>query len=120
MPAKLRVALAAVALLATLLGTASFARRHNADGAGRRTALSLALVEARGGSSRATPAQAGKATTTARDYRLGSRATAKTAPATTPPVFGQPTIAGVGGWGYEVDLRLDPSNANRMYMSSPD
>ena len=34
--------------------------------------------------------------------------------------FGVPTIAGVGGWGFESDLRLDPSNASRLYMSSPD
>lgn len=34
--------------------------------------------------------------------------------------FGVPTIAGVGGWGFEADLRLDPSNADRLYMSSPD
>src|SRR6476646_1582126 len=34
--------------------------------------------------------------------------------------FGQPTMAGIGGWGFEPDLRLDPSNANRLYMSSPD
>jgi hypothetical protein len=37
-----------------------------------------------------------------------------------PPVFGQPTIAGVAGWGFEADLRLDPGNANRIYVSSPD
>src|SRR5579863_4647865 len=36
------------------------------------------------------------------------------------PTFGEPTIAGVGGWGFEADLRLDPSNPARIYMSSPD
>ena len=48
--------------------------------------------------------------------------TARAAPARggSPPVFGQPTIAGVAGWGFEADLRLDPSNSNRIYMSSPD
>ncbi len=40
--------------------------------------------------------------------------------ATNLPTFGEPTIAGVGGWGFEADLRLDPTNANRVYMSSPD
>ena len=34
--------------------------------------------------------------------------------------FGQPTIAGIAGWGFEADLRLDPTNANRVYISSPD
>lgn len=35
------------------------------------------------------------------------------------PEFGEPTIAGVGGWGFEADLRVDPSNADRLYISSP-
>ena len=34
--------------------------------------------------------------------------------------FGQRTIAGVAGWGFEPDLRGDPSDPNRIYMSSPD
>jgi hypothetical protein len=33
--------------------------------------------------------------------------------------FGQPTMAGVNGFGFEVDLRLDPTNANTIYMSAP-
>jgi hypothetical protein len=36
------------------------------------------------------------------------------------PSFGQPTIVAVAGWGFEPDLRHDPSNANRLYVSSPD
>jgi len=54
------------------------------------------------------------------DYRRGTRATvaqARTAPL---PSFGQPTIAGIGGWGFEADLRLDPSNPSRLYISAPD
>jgi hypothetical protein len=42
---------------------------------------------------------------------------AKTAP---PPTFGQPTLVAVAGWGFEPDLRIDPSNQNRIYMSSLD
>src|SRR5205807_8960074 len=35
------------------------------------------------------------------------------------PTFGQPTISGVGGFGFEADLRLDPSNSSRIYTSVP-
>jgi hypothetical protein len=53
-------------------------------------------------------------------FPRGTRVVANAAKAPSPPSFGQPTIAGVAGWGFEADLRLDPSNANRVYMSSPD
>jgi hypothetical protein len=35
------------------------------------------------------------------------------------PSFGQPTIVGVQGVGFEEDLRIDPSNPNRVYASVP-
>jgi hypothetical protein len=35
------------------------------------------------------------------------------------PSFGQPTISGIQGVGFEQDLRLDPTNANRAYTSVP-
>ncbi len=35
------------------------------------------------------------------------------------PTFGHPIISGIGGVGFEQDLRLDPSNANRLYTSAP-
>src|SRR5436190_4044615 len=44
--------------------------------------------------------------------------TAPTAPAAV-PTFGHPVMAGIGGSGYEIDLRVDPSNGDRMYMSAP-
>jgi len=34
------------------------------------------------------------------------------------PTFGQPTISGIQGVGFEQDLRLDPTNANRAYTSA--
>src|SRR5207249_1405476 len=34
-----------------------------------------------------------------------------------PPTFGQPTIAGIGGVGFEEDIRVD--NAGRVYTSVP-
>ena len=38
-------------------------------------------------------------------------------PATT--TFGHPIITGIGGVGFEQGLRVDPSNANRLYTSVP-
>ncbi|MFY9550981.1 MAG: hypothetical protein WAU32_07510 [Thermoanaerobaculia bacterium] len=35
------------------------------------------------------------------------------------PTFGQPTISGIQGVGFEQDLRLDPTNSNRVYTSVP-
>src|ERR1700694_4990588 len=39
--------------------------------------------------------------------------------AQSPPTFGQPTISGIQGVGFEQDLRLDPTNPNRVYTSVP-
>src|SRR4029077_2776214 len=36
-----------------------------------------------------------------------------------PPTFGHPIISGIGGVGFEQGLRVDPSNANRLYTSAP-
>src|SRR6185503_13625979 len=85
------------------------------------TSLRLALVNAaRGESERAPSATGGVRGGLTRDYRRGTRATARLARTAATTAFGQPTIAGIGAWGFEADLRLDPSNANRLYMSSPD
>ena len=35
------------------------------------------------------------------------------------PTFGQPTISGIQGMGFEQGLRLDPTNSNRIYTSAP-
>jgi hypothetical protein len=40
-------------------------------------------------------------------------------PRPTPPTFGHPIISGIGGVGFEQGLRVDPSNANRLYTSAP-
>jgi len=37
----------------------------------------------------------------------------------TTPTFGHPIISGIGGVGFEQGLRVDPSNANRLYTSVP-
>jgi hypothetical protein len=38
---------------------------------------------------------------------------------TAPITFGQPTISGIQGVGFEQDIRLDPTNAHRVYTSVP-
>src|SRR2546428_1028667 len=35
------------------------------------------------------------------------------------PMFGQPTISGIQGVGFEQDIRLDPTNASLVYTSVP-
>jgi hypothetical protein len=40
-------------------------------------------------------------------------------PAIGTPTFGHPIISGIGGVGFEQDLRLDPSNPARVYTSAP-
>src|SRR5438128_9753070 len=35
------------------------------------------------------------------------------------PTFGQPTISGIQGVGFEQDIRLDPTNASLVYTSVP-
>lgn len=35
------------------------------------------------------------------------------------PTFGEPTIAGIQGNGFEEDIRLDPTNPDRVYTSAP-
>jgi hypothetical protein len=35
------------------------------------------------------------------------------------PTFGHPVISGLGGNGFEQDLRVDPSNPTRLYTSAP-
>ncbi len=43
----------------------------------------------------------------------------KDRPRPTNPTFGHPIISGIGGVGFEQGLRVDPSNANRLYTSVP-
>ena len=35
------------------------------------------------------------------------------------PTFGHPVISGIGGTGFEQAIRIDPSNPNRIYTSTP-
>jgi uncharacterized repeat protein (TIGR01451 family) len=36
-----------------------------------------------------------------------------------PPTFGEPTISGIQGMGFEQNIRLDPTNPDRVYTSAP-
>jgi hypothetical protein len=40
-------------------------------------------------------------------------------PAPNTPTFGHPVISGIGGTGFEQAIRIDPSNPNRIYTSTP-
>ena len=121
--ARLRLPVVAVlvvggVLAASLIGGADRAPAPTAAG------LRLALVRATGSDEgRATTgsAPAGRSSLIAfpRGHRIYAT-TSKGGPGSSTPSFGQPTIVAVAGWGFEPDLRLDPSNANRLYISSPD
>jgi hypothetical protein len=114
---------AAAATACAVVGAALLVALVSSDAQPRRSPelIRLALLNAAGGESeRAPSATGGVRGGLTRDYRQGTRATARLAQTAATTAFGQPTIAGIGGWGFEADLRLDPSNANRLYMSAPD
>ena len=54
-----------------------------------------------------------------RAARAQSVAMLGAAPPPNTPAFGHPIISGVGGLGFEQDIRLDPTNPNRIYTSVP-
>jgi hypothetical protein len=105
------------ALAGTLIGGANPGPAPTAAG------LRLALVRATGsdeGRANTGSAPAGRSTVIVfpRGHRIF--ATTSKGPGSSTPSFGQPTIVAVAGWGFEPDLRHDPSNTNRLYISSPD
>src|SRR5437588_3176516 len=48
----------------------------------------------------------------------GASLAAPTSPST--PSFGHPVISGVGVYGFEEDIRLDPTDPDIVYTSAPD
>jgi hypothetical protein len=50
---------------------------------------------------------------------LGAASFAAPKPRPAALTFGHPIISGIGGVGFEQGLRVDPSNANRLYTSAP-
>ena len=52
-------------------------------------------------------------------YRRAATTPLGAPPPPNTPTFGHPIISGIGGVGFEQDLRLDPSNPNRLYTSAP-
>jgi hypothetical protein len=102
------------------LGAAARQRLQSRNSA-RSAALRLSLLRAAAGEA-GQPSQAGVSrpgTRTLVTFPRGTPAAGAAKPAGG-IAFGQPTIAGVAGWGFEPDLRGDPTDPNRIYMSSPD
>ena len=105
----------AVVLVPGLSGTA----RHRAHDDSLRLALLSATAADADASSRAVIG-APPGTRDMTRFPPGAPADARLAKRPSSPTFAVPSIAGVAGWGFEADLRADPSNANRLYISSPD
>jgi hypothetical protein len=116
-----RVLFAAAALLSVVALVAVLGDGSSTGPSG--PGLRLALLRAVGGDPDAGSSGERASTSGRRDVEAFPRGraitavVAKTAPL---PVFGQPTIVAVAGWGFEPDLRIDPSNPSRLYISSPD
>ena len=113
------IATAAAALAVVGCGLLAGALARDAGPARGTQALRLALIGAGESEPAVSRIGAAKGGLT-RDYRAGTAVTATASAAAPAPTFGQPTIAGIGGWGFEANLRLDTSNASRVYMSAPD
>jgi hypothetical protein len=112
-----RIGLIAACCLAALAGLSGEPKARVSG-----PALRLALLRAVAGDpdEARRPSHVGTAAPSTLTFPRGADVAARVARAPSPPAFGQATIAGVGGWGFEADLRLDPSNPSRLYMSSPD
>ena len=98
------------------------ARDSRPDESARSVALRLALLRAAGGEAdRASsePLASKPGVRSLVRFPGGTPAAAVAKPANG-VAFGQPTIAGVAGWGFEPDLRSDPTDPHRIYMSAPD
>ena len=114
-----RAVLVGVALVLVGVAAVPLAQRENRGLTAQQARL--AVIEKLNGEEQehqeVTATRPGKAwALTPRNFTV--RATTSRLAASTPS-FGQPTIAGVQGVGFEEDLRLDPSNANRLYASVP-
>jgi len=98
------------------------ARDSRPDESARSVALRLALLRAAGGEADRASSEPGASKPGVRSlvrFPRGTPAAAVAKPANG-VAFGQPTIAGVAGWGFEPDLRSDPADPHRIYMSAPD
>ena len=120
-----RAVLAAVALaLAGALAASIVQVRARARDARCHAALAarLAIVDKLSGAEEREHSTA-KASRPGKPWTLRPRTfparAARTVLASGVPTFGQPTIVGVQGVGFEEDLRLDPSRPDRVYASVP-
>ena len=119
-------ALIGAALVAALAAILSLSNHGTSRAAQSRAALRLSLVSRM----RSAENEGQKATITGKPQAARPPAYAfptgfavpaarLRASAAGDPTFGQPTISGIGGNGFEQDLRIDPSNPSRIYTSAP-
>jgi hypothetical protein len=110
-------------VLGTAAATLLVAHDSGPGASARSAALRLSLLRAASGDPdrQSAPQRAsGAGTRTVVRFPRGTVATAVVAKPPNGITFGQPAIAGVAGWGFEPDLRGDPTDPNRIYVSSPD
>jgi hypothetical protein len=107
-----RLAIAAAILLAVALFLGGRSHRHYSG-----PSLSAATLQGEPDAHRAYPTKARVTLAAGRNFTAGRAVT--TAVTSPTLIFGQPTIAGINGVGFEASLRLDPSNSSRMYESVP-
>ena len=113
------VAVALLGVAATVLATTLWPSRP-APRSARQLELAILRATAGGESAdRASSAPVRDGQLSAYAFRAGRPATVGRQRSTGLPTFGQPTIAGVGGFGFEADLRLDPTDPTRIYESVP-
>jgi hypothetical protein len=96
---------------------------ETARGPSDADSLRLALLRATAGDVDAARGAQGAVPTGRRGvtrFQPGTPTEARLAKRPASRTFAVPSLAGIAGWGFEADLRPDPSNANRLYISSPD
>src|SRR4051794_20330761 len=111
---------------AVVLGTTAALRSDSSSAPARAAAhlrLELALrshaADSDRGREAAGPAAAPRLSALRFGRTLAAGAARLRAATAGAPTFGQPTISGIAGVGFEQDLRLDPANARRIYTSVP-
>jgi len=107
-----RIAVAAAILLAAALFLGGRSHRHYSG-----PSLSAATLQGESDAHRSYPTKAHVTLAAGRTFTAGRSVTASVSSPTL--VFGQPTIAGINGVGFEASFRADPSNSSRMYESVP-
>jgi hypothetical protein len=114
---------AVAATLVAVAGATALAVVLSSGGSPRRDAQALRLSIVRAALEHDADARDAAPPRTAHSshivFRSSRSAVARLATSGGVPTFGQPTMSGVDGFGFEADLRLDPSDPNRIYTSAP-